>query len=211
MSNSKRIRSMTATMLTVAAIAALGLAAARHYLIVRDGHRQRLLRLYNDPRIGGDEETLDQGLGALWSDPGVFDELRGAVYCAVAVYAVALLVVRTSRATHNLQTLVRQPGTAASLSCLVVLTCRASALLVLFAVGRSSHTRLVAVTWTSLTDGLGEQVGGSVLAVWVALYLSRSLRIHWDWVETLGVALGAIWSIQFFARAVVLALTGVVV
>ena len=130
----------------------------------------------------------------------------------IAVFTFALFIVRVSLSTHTLDALVRQPGTAAS-SCLVVLACRLSAHLAFILVAeQSSHPSLPVARWTSLTGGLGEQVGGSILAVWLAAcLLSKSLRIQWDWIEVLGIAFGVIWFLQFFARAVVFGLTGRIV
>jgi hypothetical protein len=41
-------------------------------------------------------------------------------------------------------------------------------------------------------------VGAAVLAVWVTLLLSRSVKWRFDWIELLGIAVGVVWIVMMF-------------
>ena len=67
---------------------------------------------------------------------------------------------------------------------------------------RNLPAETLCMSWISLADGIGVQVGVSVLTAWIALSLVRSIQMHGDWIELIGIALGVVWSLQVFTPAI---------
>jgi hypothetical protein len=196
-------------LLALVALAGVGLACSRAFMSNAFEEERRMRQ--EILALGGDfgATVLREHETPNWlSDPVHFAAMREAVAIAISIYSFGLFILELIRTKGRLRYVACLPGASATVASVSVLTLhilgRTAWLTARLLTGAGVHQ----IKWTNLAVVRGEAVGGSVLAVWLVLFLAGRLRTEWDWIEVLAFALGVLWILDTFTQAAFVAVGG---
>ena len=128
----------------------------------------------------------------------VHDFCRGFP-CLLLAWGFAVLLLRLRTPRPRLRRMFRAPGAAACLAVFVMLTLRATELLVTLFVRAVRPLHASTISWApSFVDTLGsvgEAAGPGIFALWVILVVNRALILSRDWLEIFALAVTFGWIV----------------
>ncbi len=176
----------------VAAIA-VGLAGGKAYLA------QRIMD--NMPLPITESNLLVLGAAGVW-----VSDVVGSGNALLSALTLALLVLRLRRPRPRLRIAIRQPGTAACATALVVSLVKFSIALSFYATLHATSSLVLGedfnlddwgvASWADEFNANASIAGEAVATIWIILALGRTCRFDGGWIDRLGCFLGVWWILN---------------